>query len=86
MFASGKKNKKSRKSTGDLDAEAVSEPIDILVDSIIGFLEQSTAYLRTVANQIFSLLSGAIQDTTVDLILTVSHFISLKFCTITHPS
>jgi DNA polymerase phi len=78
MFASGsKKNKKSRKSTDQTDAEPTSEPIDVLVDSIIGLLEQSTAYLRSVANQAFSLLSSAVQKTTVDLILTVSFMSSL---------
>lgn len=72
MFASGtKKSKKSQKFAG-AGAELASEPVDILVDSIIGFLEQSTAYLRVVANQVFALLSGAVQESTVDLILSVS--------------
>ncbi|KII88994.1 hypothetical protein PLICRDRAFT_108863 [Plicaturopsis crispa FD-325 SS-3] len=71
MFPS-KKSKKSRKSTGgDADMEsAPPEPIDVLVDTIIGFLEKSTAYMRTVSNQVFSLLSSSVKETTIDLILT----------------
>lgn len=73
MFASSnKKSKKSRMSSDPTDAEPIPEPIDILVDSIIGLLEQSMAYLRAVANQAFSLLSSTVQETTVNLILTVS--------------
>lgn len=71
MFASStKRSKKPRKSSDDTDSEP-AEPVDILVDSIIGFLEQSTAYLRAAANHAFSLLSSAVQETTIDLILTV---------------
>ena len=72
MFASGgKKSKKLRIPSDHADAGFISEPIDVLVDAIIGLLEQSTAYLRSVANQAFSLLSGAVQETAIDLILTV---------------
>jgi hypothetical protein len=72
MFASGnKKSKKPRKASDHADSAPKSEPIDILVDSIIGLLEQSSAYLRSVGNQAFSLLSSAIQESTIDLILTV---------------
>jgi DNA polymerase phi len=79
MFASGsKKTKKSRKSD-PTDADLIPESIDVLVDSIIGLLEQSTAYLRAVANLAFSLLSSAMQETTVDLILMVS-FRPFSYC------
>ena len=80
MFAPApKKIKKARKSTDDTTGESVPEPVDVLVDSIIGFLEQSTAYLRTVANQTFSLISGAVQENTLDLIVSVSqYFISWR--------
>ncbi|OCH90301.1 hypothetical protein OBBRIDRAFT_887807 [Obba rivulosa] len=66
-----KKSKKSRKSTGgDEQSEAEPEPVDVLVDTVIGFLEKATAYMRAVANQVFSLLSGSVQESTIDLILT----------------
>ncbi|KZT74012.1 hypothetical protein DAEQUDRAFT_661194 [Daedalea quercina L-15889] len=68
-----KKSKKSRKSTGaDVDANAVDtlEPVDVLVDNVIGFLEQATAYMRAVANQVFSLLSGSVKESTISLILS----------------
>ena len=50
------------------------EPVDVLVDTVIGFLEKGTAYLRAAANQVFALLSGSVQESTIDLILTVSSF------------
>lgn len=61
-----KKSKKEKVETTD------PEPIDILVDVIIGFMERSTNYLRTVGSQVFGLLSESVTSTTVDLILTVS--------------
>jgi len=51
------------------------EPIDLLVDIIISFLEKGTAYMRTVANQVFSLLTKSVKNTTIELLLTVSRFI-----------
>ncbi|GBE82630.1 hypothetical protein SCP_0410150 [Sparassis crispa] len=74
MFpAEHKKSKKARKSMGAEDEKAqheVPEPVDVLVDSLIGFLEKATAYMRAVANQVFSLLSGSVKESTIDLILT----------------
>lgn len=66
-----KKKKKELKVDNSVE-EDTHEPVDILVDTIIGFLERSTAYLRTVANQVFALLSDSVKHSTVDLILTVS--------------
>ncbi|KAF9009405.1 DNA polymerase phi-domain-containing protein [Cyathus striatus] len=60
-----KKGKTGRKSTTGDDEH---EPIDVLVDAIIGVLEKSTAYMRVVSNHVFSLLSSAVRETTVDLI------------------
>ncbi|KAH9842530.1 DNA polymerase phi-domain-containing protein [Rhodofomes roseus] len=68
-----KKSKKPRKSTGGDAGDSaadVLEPVDVLVDNVIGFLEQATAYMRAVANQVFSLLSGSVQESTISLILT----------------
>jgi hypothetical protein len=44
------------------------------MDMIIGCLEKGTAYMRAVGNQSFSLLSGAVKDSTINLILAVSVF------------
>jgi hypothetical protein len=41
------------------------------VDVIIGFLEKGTAYTRAAGNQSFSLLSGSVGDSTINLILSV---------------
>ncbi|KAI8998993.1 DNA polymerase phi-domain-containing protein [Trametes punicea] len=73
MFpAEGKKSKKARKSMGEEKGKEkeLPAPIDVLVDAIIGFLEKGTAYMRAVANQVFTLLSGSVQESTIDLILT----------------
>ncbi|KAG5647160.1 hypothetical protein DXG03_001115 [Asterophora parasitica] len=71
MFpAPAKKGKKSRKSAAAETDEAALEPVDVFVDTIIGFLEKSTAYMRTVGNQVFALLSGTVQESTIDLIVT----------------
>ncbi|KAI0831759.1 DNA polymerase phi-domain-containing protein [Trametes gibbosa] len=73
MFpAGGKKSKKARKSMGEDKGKekALPAPIDVLVDAVIGFLEKGTAYMRAVANQSFALLSGAVQESTADLILS----------------
>ncbi|KAJ3512520.1 hypothetical protein NLJ89_g3472 [Agrocybe chaxingu] len=63
-----KKEKKDKKTEPGEDEEL--EPVDLLVDTIIGFLEKSTSYMRTVSNQVFSLLAGSVKESTVDLILT----------------
>jgi len=47
-------------------------PIAAIVDTIIGYLEKSTVYLRAVANQVFNLVTGLVDGTTVELILAVS--------------
>ena len=74
MFPEGpKKQKKPRKSAADGQGEDSddAEPVDILVDTVIGFLEQATAYMRAVANQVFSLLSESVRESTIDLIVAV---------------
>ncbi|KXN82577.1 DNA polymerase V [Leucoagaricus sp. SymC.cos] len=71
MFPEGKKKKKQKESKKtEKEVEDAHEPVDILVDTIIGFLERSTAYLKTTANQVFSLLSESMKESSVDLILT----------------
>ncbi|KAI5899852.1 uncharacterized protein SCHCODRAFT_02525003 [Schizophyllum commune H4-8] len=67
-FKSAKKGKKARKSTA---ADPEEPPVvDVLVDVIIGFLEKGNAYLRACGNKAFALLTGVVQESTVDLILT----------------
>ncbi|KJA27489.1 hypothetical protein HYPSUDRAFT_35394 [Hypholoma sublateritium FD-334 SS-4] len=65
----GKKKKKSKQAE-DTHEEAMEEPVDVLVDTIIGFLEESTSYMRTIGNEVFSLLSGSVKESTIDLIVT----------------
>ena len=69
------KREAKRKNAVTKEAKAKNEdeplPIDILVDTIISFLERGTAFLRTVANQSFLLLSARLERSTIELILTV---------------
>ena len=58
---------KARKKESELE----SEPVDLLVDTIIGFLEKGTSYTRSIGNLSFSLLSGLVRESAVDLIVTV---------------
>jgi hypothetical protein len=51
--------------------EPPPEPIDVFVDTIIGCLEKGTAFMRAVGIRSFSLLSGVVKDTTINLILSV---------------
>ncbi|CAE6432345.1 unnamed protein product [Rhizoctonia solani] len=44
-------------------------PIDLLIDVIIGMLEKSSAFAKAIAVQAFGLLSGRVENTTIDLIL-----------------
>ena len=66
LFPSRKGAKKSRSKN-----EETPEPIDVLVDLIIGFMERSTTYLRAIGNQAFALLSGSVKQSTIELILMV---------------
>ncbi|KAJ7172623.1 DNA polymerase phi-domain-containing protein [Mycena filopes] len=71
MFFPSKKGKgKKAQTAGEEPQETPLEPVDIMVDAIIGFLEKSTAYMRAVGNQVFSLISSSVQASTIDLILT----------------
>jgi DNA polymerase phi len=74
MFSSEKTSKKSKKSRSKSAPPSEDEPspIDILVDVIIGFLENANAFTRSVANESFSRVTSAVQGSTVDLILSVS--------------
>ncbi|KAJ3923602.1 DNA polymerase phi-domain-containing protein [Lentinula edodes] len=70
-----KKTKKGRPSASapvdEVDSDDDGpEPIDAIVDTIIGFMEKSTAYMRTIGNQVFSLISGQVKSSTIDLVLT----------------
>ncbi|KAF6764792.1 DNA-directed DNA polymerase [Ephemerocybe angulata] len=65
---SKKKADKKGKDKEEGEDEEV-EPIDVLTDVIIGFLEASTSYMRTIANQAFGYLSALVKESTVDLLV-----------------
>lgn len=56
-----------------------SSPIDVLMDVMIGFLENASAFTRSVANEAFSRVTSAVKGSTIDLILNVSF---CGFCSI----
>lgn len=73
-----KKSKKARVSevnAMDVDKPADQEetaPIDEIVDVLIGFLESSTPFSKSVATYAFGNLTGRVLPTTMDFILKVS--------------
>jgi len=81
MFSSEKSSKKSKKSKSQLTPPSEDEPssIDVLVDVIIGFLENASAFTRSIANESFSRVTSAVQGSTVDLILSVSDWLLSYF-------
>ncbi|KAG8764681.1 DNA-directed DNA polymerase [Ceratobasidium sp. 428] len=58
--------KKTKPSSSD-DGE--HSPIDLLVDAIVGMLEDPSGFSRTTATTAFGLLSGRVEESTMDLIL-----------------
>ncbi|KAF9505605.1 hypothetical protein BS47DRAFT_1400276 [Hydnum rufescens UP504] len=65
-----KKKKRSSVPSGEIEREAATAPIDEIIDIHIGFLEARSAYSRTIAKTSFSFLTGEVQRSTVDHILT----------------
>lgn len=59
-------NKKKRKSE-----PSEQEPVDVVVDTIIGLLEHSTSFSRSMANQSFSMITPLVKESTIELILAV---------------
>ena len=76
FFTSRPKLENTQKLEGSLEPE----PLDILVDTVISFLERSTGYFRTVGNLAFSLLSGSVKGSSIDLILAVSYALFVIWC------
>ncbi|KAJ7083833.1 DNA polymerase phi-domain-containing protein [Mycena crocata] len=70
MFFLDKKSKSKKAQKAAKDTKDALEPVDIMVDTIIGFLEKSTAYMRAIGNQVFFLISNSVQGSTIDLILS----------------
>ncbi|KAG8715114.1 DNA-directed DNA polymerase [Ceratobasidium sp. 394] len=59
-------SKKAKPSSPDDDEHS---PIDLLVDTIVGMLEASSGFSRTMATTAFGKLSGRIEESTIDLVL-----------------
>ncbi|KAK0197249.1 DNA polymerase phi-domain-containing protein [Armillaria mellea] len=71
LFPPNKAGKKSKKAAKvDDDNEEALDPIDGLIDIIIGLLEKPTVYMRTIATQAFASLTPLVKESSIDLILT----------------
>jgi DNA polymerase phi len=68
MF-SKKASKKAPKKADDAEETEDLDPMDLLVDVLIGFMERSSAQLRALATQVFGMLSGEATESTIDLLL-----------------
>ncbi|KAK0503113.1 DNA polymerase phi-domain-containing protein [Armillaria luteobubalina] len=71
LFPPNKAGKKSKKKAAKVDDDnEVLDPIDGLIDIIIGLLEKPTVYMRTIATQAFTSLTPLVKESSIDLILT----------------
>lgn len=68
LFPRKSSPKKKKQQTSE---EPEPTPVAALVDTLIGYLDKSTSFLRTIANQAFNLLSSLVDRESIDLILTV---------------
>jgi DNA polymerase phi len=72
MFASSAASSKPLSTVDEGEDAEDLDPMDLLVDVLIGFLERPSAQLRALASQVFGMLSGEVSDSTIDLLLAVS--------------
>lgn len=70
MLAARKSPRESEKNAASVDEDL--EPVDMLVDLLIGYLENASAFMRSVASEAFSRITPMIQESTINLIVTVS--------------
>ncbi|KAG8909871.1 DNA-directed DNA polymerase, partial [Tulasnella sp. 417] len=64
------KPKRKGKVVDEDEDEEPPEPIDVVLDSLIGNLESDSAYEREVANVVFDLICQDFRDSSVELLLT----------------
>ncbi|KAL5490426.1 POL5 [Sanghuangporus weigelae] len=67
--AKAKKKRREPKRTEIEDKSSDRPPLDLVVDVIIGLLENSTSFTRVISDQSFGMLASLVTDSTVDLIL-----------------
>jgi hypothetical protein len=82
MFNLAEKFQKKGKANGVAQIDADQEqfkPIDLIVDSLIGYLEKSTTLMRTISGQVFTALCSKVEQSTVDLLLEVGRYYKVLF-------
>jgi len=94
MFKLQTKPSKGRKANDvakfDVDKEQF-KPIDLIVDALIGYLEQSTPLMRAISGQVFSALCSKVEHSTMDLLLKVglasdvAFFVHSSICVLCFP-
>ena len=72
ISSTGDSKKNSKKRQAEDTSEEDRPPIDFIVDIIIGLLERSTAFPKSLANLCFAMISSLLTKSSVDLILAVS--------------
>jgi len=66
MFVQPKKSSKNKKNT-----EQNHNPVDVIVDVLLGFLAKPSAFLHNMAEQAFKVFCGGITKPSLDLMLDV---------------
>ncbi|KAG8853507.1 DNA-directed DNA polymerase [Tulasnella sp. 330] len=67
---STKSSVQQTKNRAEVEDDDEPNPIDVIIDSLIGDLEKGSSYERETANVVFDLICGALQSSTMDLLLT----------------
>jgi DNA polymerase phi len=61
-----------------MNIDGESNPMDLVVDELIGYLERPDAFMRTVAGQVFTSLCSMVLPSTIDLMLEVSLYLWIR--------
>lgn len=61
----------SRKKNNEENTEENHDPVDVIVDVLLGFLAKPSAFLHNMAEQAFKVFCGGITKSSLDLILDV---------------
>ena len=69
VFKQSKRPRRRKK--GDDDMEEDPEPIDMLVDILLGFLGKPSVLLRHLTEQVFEVFCDQMTKTALDLLLSV---------------
>jgi DNA polymerase phi len=69
MFIQSKRSPKKKKNKEN--AEDNHDPIDVIVDVLLGFLAKPSAFLHNMTEQAFKVFCGGVTKSSLDLMLDV---------------